>query len=95
MRVVVEPAGRARDTDQVQNVDGPSAGGGAADVSVQPDGLGDLGADGHAGVQRGERVLEDHSDAGAADLPHPVVVEGEQVLAVETNGAVDDPAAGR
>ena len=38
------------------------------DVLVGPDGLGDLPADGVHGIQRRHRVLEDHGDAGAADL---------------------------
>jgi hypothetical protein len=35
---------------------------------VQPDRLGDLVADRHRRVQRGQRVLEDHPDLVAADV---------------------------
>ena len=39
-------------------------------VPVQQHGLGDLVAHGHGRVERGERVLEDHADAAAADRLH-------------------------
>ena len=40
-------------------------------------------------MQRGERVLEDHPDLAAADPAHPVVGQGQQVLAVEADLARD------
>ena len=47
--------------------------------------FGDLLADGEHGIERGHRLLEDHRDLLAADLPELAVGEVEQVLAVEQN----------
>ena len=46
---------------------------------MQPDGLGDLVADGVDRVQAGQRFLEDHRDLVAADLAHLVFGELHQV----------------
>src|SRR6202008_4198595 len=48
----------------------------------------------HPGVERGHRLLEDHGDAFAPDIPHPLVIERQQVGALEPYLAADD-AAGR
>ena len=53
------------------------------DVVVDPVGLDDLVADRVVGVQRGQRVLEDHRDLAAATLAHLLLAEREQVDAVE------------
>ena len=49
----------------------------------------DLVADGEHRGQGGERVLEDHGDALAADLAHLEVGLAEQLLAVVGDGALD------
>jgi len=41
--------------------------------------LRDLNADGHGGVQRGHRLLEDHGDFAAADAPHCLLWLPEQI----------------
>ncbi len=52
----------------------------------------DLETDGVARVQRGHRVLEDHGQVFADDLPTLTVAEREHVLAVEVQGVgSDDP----
>ena len=53
------------------------------DVVVHPVGLDDLVADRVVGVQRGERVLEDHRDVAAAELAHLLLGQREHVGAVE------------
>ena len=52
---------------------------------MRPDRLDDLVADLVEGVQRRQRVLEDHRDVVAADLAQLVVGRVEQVLAVEAH----------
>ena len=47
----------------------------ARDVVVDRDRLGDLVADLEHGIQRGERVLEDHRQALATQLAHLVLGE--------------------
>jgi hypothetical protein len=53
------------------------------------DRLDDLVADLVEGMQRRQRVLEDHRDVVAADGPQVLVRGAEQVLAVELHGAGD------
>ena len=45
--------------------------------------LGDLVADPHQRIERRHRLLEHHGDAAAAQAEPAVLVEGQQVLAVE------------
>ena len=59
---------------------------------VQDQGLADLPADGHDRVERGHRLLEDHGDLVAADRPHGVLVERDEVDAVEAHRSADDPS---
>ena len=66
----------------------------ARHVLVQDQRLADLPADGHDRIERGHRLLEDHGDLVAADAAHGGLVEGDEVDAVEPDGAADD-AAGR
>ncbi len=70
VRVLVDPFPRPRHAHQVENLDGPVERLLLADVPVQQHRLGDLVADGVGGVQRGQRVLEDHADIVAADPAH-------------------------
>ena len=52
--------------------------------------LGNVRADAHHGIERRHRFLEHEADAGAADLPHLLLGEREQVPALETNRAAGD-----
>ena len=84
VRVVVHALLRTRDTYPAQKLHGPFRGllfGNR--LVVGPDHLGDLPPDPVQRVQAGQRVLEDHRDARAADVPHLVVVERQQVGPVE------------
>src|SRR5262249_25477386 len=83
-----------RDVHDLQHLDGLVHGVTAAQPLVQPDRLGDLLADREDGVQRGHRLLEDHRDLFAADLPHLRGGQAEEVLAVVDDLALHD-AAGR
>ena len=77
------------DADLAEQLDRARARLGLGDVAVRLDRLDDLPADLVEGVQRGERVLEDHRDLVAAHRPQPLVVELEQVAAAEADRAVD------
>ena len=50
---------------------------------MQKDHLADLVAHGFHRVQRGHRVLEDHGDFLAADRPHLLIAQLEEVLSLE------------
>ena len=56
------------------------------------DRLGDLVADREERIERGHRLLEDHGDLVAADRLHLLLLEIEQVAALEAHGAADDAA---
>src|SRR5436305_192 len=59
---------------------------------MQASRLGDLVSDPHHRIERGHRLLENHRNAVAPDLPHPVLVEIEKIGAFERNRAADNPA---
>src|SRR5258708_6342399 len=61
---------------------------------MQADGLRDLLAHREHGIQRGHRLLEDHRDLFATDLPHLRGGQAEEVLAVVDDLALHD-ASGR
>ena len=73
VRVVVHPPVRLWDPDAVEQLDGPPSGDLLGHVLVDPVGLDDLRAHGEVGVQRRERVLEDHRDVAAAQSPQLVL----------------------
>ena len=62
------------DADRPQQLDRLGLGFLLGDVAVRADHLGDLVADAIDGVQRAHRVLEDHRDLLAADVPQLIVV---------------------
>jgi len=95
VRVVAEPFGRPGQADQAEHLGGPGHGCRLAGPRVQPDRLGHLVADRLRGVQRRERVLEDHRDVVAADRPHLSVAQADQFPAVQLDRAVDDCPARR
>ena len=90
VRVVGHPDRGLRDADPGQHVDGALAGLLAGRLAVvDPVRLGDLVAHLVEGVQRGQRVLEDHGHLGPAELPHPGRVRVGQFLAVQPDLAGD------
>src|SRR5262249_28731351 len=58
---------------------------------VRLDGLDQLVADREHRIQRRLRVLQDHRDATTTDAPHLALCLVEQVLALQTDYALDDP----
>src|SRR5215217_6279173 len=89
MGILVHPALGVRDADPLEHVHRPPAGVGPADVLVHQRGLDQLTTDLVEGVQRGERILEDHRHPLAAQLAQPRVAGGQELLAVQADGAVD------
>ena len=57
--------------------------------------LGDLIADGLGRVQRGQRVLEDHRDLVAPDVPQFFTLQADEFPAVQLDRTPDDGPAGR
>ena len=92
VRVVACARLRVRDADVVEQLDRARPGALLADVGVRGHGLGDLGADAVHRVEARERVLEDHRDVLAADLPQLVRRQAQQVAAHEVDLARDHGA---
>ena len=95
VRVLLDPLPDARDADQVEHLGGAVHRLLLGHLAVQANDLGDLLADRHRRVQRGQRVLEDHADLVAADVAHALLRERAQFLAIELDAAGGDVAAGR
>ena len=90
VRVGAQSLGGARDADALHQLDGLRHRVGLADLRVvRADLLDDLPADPVDGVQRADRILEDHRDVIAADLAQLLVRGGQQLLAVELGAAGD------
>ena len=83
------------DADELEELDGARGGGEAGEAGVGAEALGDLLADGHDGVEAGHGFLEDHADAGAADLPHVGGCSAGEVDAFEPDAAAGDATGGR
>src|ERR1051325_9232163 len=92
MWVVVGAACGVWDGDFAHGFDGGLARLPAVEPAVETERLRYLLADGVDGVERGHRVLEDHRDVVAANLPHALFGRGQKVLAREQNLAPDDAA---
>jgi hypothetical protein len=58
---------------------------------VRLDRLAELEADRQHRIERGHGVLEDHRGLVAADLPQLLLLQPQQILALEHRGAADDP----
>ena len=52
---------------------------------MQDERLADLKADGEHGVERGHRILKDHGDAIAANLPQLIRIQLQQVTAIKND----------
>ena len=90
MRILVEPAHRVGDADQLHQFDGARRRFlvGHAEMDLQR--FLDLQADREDRIQRGHRLLKDHRDVATANLAHLLVVEVEQGSAVEHDPAFRD-----
>ena len=95
VRVVARAALGLRNADLVEQLDGAAPRGPAADAPVQPDGLGDLAADGEDRIERGHRLLEYHRQAGAADGTHLALGQPQQIAPLEAHVPADDPPGRR
>jgi hypothetical protein len=94
VRVGFQPLVGARDANHAERVAGAAAGFVVADLLMRLHRLDHLGVDAQDRVQRHHRVLENHRDAVAAKLPHLLIRQLREVLALEQDLAGDD-AAGR
>src|SRR5262252_85551 len=94
VRVVVHPGLRVGNADPAQHVDRVILGRLLADLVVDQVGLGDLVADRVVGVQRGQRILEDHRHLAAPQVAHPGLRRLDEFLSVEVDLAAHPCVAG-
>ncbi len=91
MRIVVDTRFRRRDADLREQRDRAGARDAGRHPRVRGDGLDELIADAVERIEAGERVLEHHADALAADAPHGVGRQVVDALAFEQDRAAGDP----
>jgi hypothetical protein len=94
VRVLVDALLGAGDAGQLEHVDCLGLGRLLVESLVQDDRLDHLRGDPEEGVQRGHRVLEDHGDLVASDLPDVLRGHLHEVLAHEEDLAAGDLAGG-
>src|SRR5262245_60660213 len=82
------------DAHPVQYLDGPGPGLRFRHMAMGTDGQGDLPADRKRRIEARHRLLEDHGDAVTPDLPELVLVDLEQIPALEANRACRNPPIG-
>ena len=92
MRILVEPPFGVGNADELQELDRARFRLRVVHPHMDRQRLGDLQPDREQRVERRHRLLEDHRDVAAADLAHLLVVEVEQVAAVEHDAALRDAA---
>ena len=92
MRVRLGPALRVGDAHDAQQVHRPRPGLRARHPLVDLENLGDLGADSEHRVEAGEWLLEDHGYVLAAQVVHLLLRKFVQLLPIEGNLALHDPA---
>jgi hypothetical protein len=95
MGVRLEPFDGIRDPDLLQQVERPIAGCGSRDLEVGMDAFHDLVTHRKHGIQTGHRILKDHPDAPAADLPQGFSPECEHVHVAQLDGTAWFDSAGR
>ena len=95
VRVVVDAGCGIGDLHQPEHLHGLVLRLPPRDLLVEADGLGNLVADGEHRVQRGHGLLEHHGDLVAADPPHLLVLQLEQVLSAVEDLAVRHPSGRR
>jgi len=95
VRVILDPPFGTGDADQLEQLHRPLLGFPVVHLLVLADRLGDLLAAGEDGVERGHRLLEDHRDVVAAERPHLILGELEEVAALEQDPAGDVAAVAR
>src|SRR6266567_7540437 len=93
VRILACAPARLGDADKAEHLHHALLDALAAEPLMQPQGLGDLAADGEDRIEARHRLLEDHADIVAADLAHGALAELEQVSALEPYRARD--SAGR
>ena len=91
VRELLQPALRIGYADQRQQLDGAGLRLSLAHVHVNEQRLHHLQSDRQHRIERGHRLLEDHRDVAAADLPHRLVVEAQQIAILEQDPSLLHP----
>ena len=87
VRETVDALFRQRNADHAHELHRPRLRFRAAQPLMQPEYLGNLEPAGEHRVQRRHGLLKDHGDLIAADLPHLIPRQGEQVSPLKAYGA--------
>src|SRR5712691_3801980 len=90
MRIIVNAASRIGNCHLFHGLDCGSACLFARKLAMESEGLGNLFTNSEDGIERSHRILEDHRDVVPADLPHLLIGQSQQVLAIEDNLATDN-----
>ena len=85
MRIGIDAPLGALDSDFGQQFDGTSARLPLVHGEMRANGLDDLLADAIKRIETGQRILEDHTDALAADRAHGLARETVNALAIEAD----------
>ena len=91
----MQASARFRDAHTLEPFDDALLSGSALDVLVTRQHFGHLRADGHVRCQRGERVLEDHGHARAANFVQLLTRQAGEFLTVKLDRALDNAVGGR
>ena len=88
--VVVHAAPWGRDSDHVEQLDGPFARRRVIQSAVSLEALSDLSADGQDRVQARQRILEDHGDTRPPDVAQLILWQSNELAAFEAHAAGGD-----
>jgi hypothetical protein len=94
MRMLPHAGTGLRDAHRVERLDRHAMRFAAPHRPVRADRLRQLPADGQHRIERGHRLLEDHGDAVAANLPHPAFAKPGYLRVAESDRAAGEPHAG-
>ena len=89
VRIVINPLAGRGDPHVAESVDRTRPRFLGAHLVVHPHGFLELVTDAVEGVQAGERILENHGHHGAPELADLVIIEGQQIGAIQNDATAD------
>jgi hypothetical protein len=83
VRILIKSSFGVGDADELKQLDGAGAGLVLVHVKVDRQRFGDLQPNGEQRIERRHRLLKDHRNVAPADFAHLLLVEVEQIAAIE------------